>query len=86
MADEAQKISLEKAEKIIEAICDLMETQPLQLLNGRTGIAVRNLAQQIEDIGRPKAAARILKGWEILKASILKGAMPGDSKSNTAGL
>lgn len=62
-----QKISHKKAEKIVEALCNLVETGPLQILNGRTASDVANLAQHIEDVGRPHAASRIRKGLEAFK-------------------
>jgi hypothetical protein len=69
-----QKMSPKKAAATIGAVCDLLEIEPLQALNGRTMIQVKDLAQHLEDLGRPLAAERLRKGWDALKAGMLKGA------------
>lgn len=69
-----QKMSSKKAAATIGAACDLLEIEPLQALNGRTARQVKDLAQHLEDLGRPLAAERLRKGWDALMAGFLKGA------------
>lgn len=68
-----KKMSLKKASATIEAVCDLLEIEPLQVLNGRAAGQVEDLAQHFEDLSRPQAAERLRKGLEALKAGMLKG-------------
>jgi hypothetical protein len=68
------KIDRKRAAAVIGAVCDLLESEPLQALNGLADRRIRELAQHLEDLGRPIAAGRVLKGWSVLKGSFLKGA------------
>lgn len=68
------KMSQKKAAATIEAVCDLLEIQPLHVMNGRTASQIKELAQHLEDLGRPLAAERLLKGWEAFKGGLFKGA------------
>lgn len=69
-----EKMSLKKAIRIVEALCSLVEIDPIQLLNGRVGLLVEDLARDIEDVNRPKAAERIRKALKVIKDGMLKGA------------
>ena len=68
------KIGRKRAATVLGGVCDLLELNPLQALNGQTDRRIRELAQHLDDLGRPTAAGRILKGWSILKGSFLNSA------------
>lgn len=79
-----QKMSHKKAEKIIETLCDLLESNPMAIIGGGLGRQVESLAQHLEDVNRLTAAERVRKGWKMIMDGMMKGAkslFPGmDSK------
>ena len=69
-----EKMSHKKAEKIIGTLCDLLESNPMQMIGGKLGLQVESLAQHIEDVNRVSAAERIRKGWKMILEGMMKGA------------
>lgn len=69
-----QKMSHKKAEKIIETVCDLLESNPMAIIGGGLGRQVESLAQHLEDVNRLTAAERVRKGWKMILDGMMKGA------------
>lgn len=69
-----QKMSHKKAEKIIETLCDLLESNPMGVIGGGLGRQVESLAQHLEDVNRLSAAERVRKGWKMILDGMMKGA------------
>jgi len=69
-----QKMSHKKAERIIETLCDLLESNPMGIIGGGLGRQVESLAQHLEDVNRLTAAERVRKGWKMILDGMMKGA------------
>jgi hypothetical protein len=69
-----QKMSHKKAERIIETLCELLESNPMGIIGGGLGRQVESLAQHLEDVNRVTAAERVRKAWKMVLDGMMKGA------------
>jgi ribosomal protein L37AE/L43A len=61
----------------IETLCNLLETEPLRMMDARNDSSLKELAQDLENLGRPLAAERLRAGWEIIKKKFYEGMQVG---------
>lgn len=62
----------ETSREIVEGLCDLLETEPLRLMDPRVDEAAQNLADLLEEAGRSVAAERFRLGWKTLREQFKK--------------
>jgi hypothetical protein len=58
--------------EVVEDLCDILETEPLRIMDSRIDSSAQEVAELLEELGRPLAAERFRAGWKVLRDQFKK--------------
>jgi len=62
----------ESCREVVEGLCEILEAGPLRIMDPRLTEVVEDIAERLEEMGRPAAAERFEEGWDVVKEQFKK--------------